>query len=122
MDWNTKPDRYTYLKELLEHCNSHIANQFFPPEFIDTIIKPQKYKCEQELHELKRQDVEMMIMANKRALVLPGMNALDGRMAKTAESEYLTKSGYLKRFIRSEARKLKEQQSTDWTSMYGGRK
>ena len=41
---------------------------------------------------------------------------------KLAESEYLTKSGYLKRFIRSEARKLKEQQSTDWTSMYGGRR
>ena len=41
---------------------------------------------------------------------------------KLAESEYLTKSGYLKRFIRSEARKLKEQQNTDWTSMYGGRR
>jgi len=40
---------------------------------------------------------------------------------KLAEAEYLTKSGYFKRFIRAEARKLKEQQSTDWASMYGGR-
>ena len=67
MDWNTKPDRYTYLKELLEHCNSHIANQFFPPELIDTIIKPQKYKCEHELRILKEQDVEAMYMANAPA-------------------------------------------------------
>ena len=28
---------------------------------------------------------------------------------KLAESEYLTKSGYLKRFIRAEARRLKDQ-------------
>jgi len=41
---------------------------------------------------------------------------------KLAESEYLTKSGYFKRFLRAEALKLKEQQSTDWTSMYGGRR
>ena len=41
---------------------------------------------------------------------------------KLAESEYLTKSGYFKRFLRAEARKLKEQQTTDWASMYGGRR
>jgi len=40
---------------------------------------------------------------------------------KLAEAEYLTKSGYFKRFIRAEARKLKEQQNTDWASIYGGR-
>ena len=41
---------------------------------------------------------------------------------KLAESEYLTKSGYIKRFLRAEAQKLKEQQTTDWASMYGGRR
>ena len=41
---------------------------------------------------------------------------------KLAEAEYLTKSAYFKRFIRAEARKLKEQQNTDWASMHGGRK
>lgn len=42
-------------------------------------------------------------------------------LEKLADSEYMTKSAYIKRFIRSEARKLKEQQNTDWASMYGGR-
>jgi len=40
---------------------------------------------------------------------------------KLAESEYLTKSGYFKRFIRAEARKLKEQSMTDWTTLLGNK-
>ena len=42
-------------------------------------------------------------------------------LEKLADAEYMTKSAYIKRFIRSEARKLKEQQNTDWAAMYGGR-
>ena len=40
---------------------------------------------------------------------------------KLAESEYLTKSGYFKRFIRAEARKLKEQSMTDWSTLLGNK-
>ena len=42
-------------------------------------------------------------------------------LEKLADSEYMTKSSYIKRFIRSESRKLKDQQMTDWAGMYGGR-
>ena len=63
MDWDTKPDRITYLRELLEHCDIHIRNQFFPPELLD-IIKEQKHKCEHELRILKQADIEAMYMGN----------------------------------------------------------
>ena len=42
-------------------------------------------------------------------------------LEKLADSEYMTKSSYIKRFIRTEARKLKDQRMTDWATMYGGR-
>ena len=41
-------------------------------------------------------------------------------LEKLADSEYMTKSSYIKRFIRTEARKFREQEKTDWAAMYGG--
>ena len=41
---------------------------------------------------------------------------------KLAESECLDKSAYFKKFLRGEARKLRDQQSTNWAEMYAGRR
>jgi len=63
MDWTTKPDRVSYLKELLELWEMHISNNILP-DFILDIIKEQKHKCEHELRVLKQADIEAMYMGN----------------------------------------------------------
>ena len=63
MDWSTKPDRESYLRDRIEHYDQQLSDQILP-NFILDIITEERFKCKHELSKLREIDIAAMYMAN----------------------------------------------------------